>query len=83
MVKLKAKPAGEPHLEEDLREVQRAAEERLGQSESTWDHWASLRWQNCQLSLFTELDGVFCWSKGRDHVRHTLSLEHRSQGLST
>ena len=37
------------------------------------DHWASLeRWQNCQLSLFAELDGVFCWSKGTDHAGHTL-----------
>ena len=29
------KPAGEPHLAMDLKEVQRAAEERLGRLEST------------------------------------------------
>jgi hypothetical protein len=43
MAEPKAKPAGEPHLEEDRKEVLRAAEEHLGRSESTYDHWASLK----------------------------------------
>ena len=84
MEKPRAKPAGKPLLAMDLKDVLRVAEERLGQLELTWITGHLLNVVELpNLSLFAELDGVFCLSKGTDHVGHTLSLEHRSRGCAT
>ena len=68
----------------DLKEVQRAAEERLEQLESTLITGRLLNVAELpKRSLFAELDGVFCLSEGTDRAGHTLSLEHRSRGRAT